>query len=181
MRKWMFAAVLAAAAVPVSAITIVPIPFSQLVDESSAVVYGRVSDVEGQWTADRHGIDSIVTVQALEYFKGEMGETVTVRTPGGQVGHVVNAVPGAPSLAAGDLVVLFLKTSGPSIPTITGLSQGIYRVVATGGEALVQPPLLDAGGAGLLVRGDQNRRAAPLSAFAAAVRGTSMASARVRR
>ncbi len=44
--------------------------FEQLVDEAAAVVYARVADVRGQWTADRQSIDSIITLEALQYMKG---------------------------------------------------------------------------------------------------------------
>ena len=41
---------------------------------------------------------------------------------------MVNIIPGAPKFAEGDQVVLFLKVDGPSIPIVTGTTQGVYRV-----------------------------------------------------
>ena len=113
---------------PLSALTVKPLSFEELVGESAAVVHGRVSDVRGQWTADRRGIESLVVVDAIDYLKGSWGEQVTVRVPGGQVGTFVNLIPGAPRFAEGDRVVLFLKANGPAVPVITGTSQGVYRV-----------------------------------------------------
>ena len=113
---------------PLSAITVKPLSFAELVDGSAAVVHGRVSAVHGQWTADRHGIDSLVSIDVIDYLKGGLGERVTVRVPGGQVGGMVNVIPGAPTFAEGDQVVLFLKVDGPSIPVVTGTTQGVYRV-----------------------------------------------------
>jgi hypothetical protein len=68
-------------------------------------------------------------------------------------------------------VVLFLKASGPSIPVITGTSQGLYRVTteAQSGAAMVVPPVVEAG-APITPRGDLARRPLSLSAFADAVR-----------
>jgi hypothetical protein len=158
-----------ACGLPVSALTVKPLTFPELVHESAAVVHGRVAEVRGQWTADRRGIESLVVVHAIDYLKGRWGGEVTVRVPGGQVGTFVNLIPGAPKLTAGDQVVLFLKADGPSMPVITGTSQGVYRVAADGsGGAMIVPPVVETGTA--TPRGDVNRRPLPLPAFVEAVR-----------
>jgi len=163
-------ACLTALSVPLSAITVTPLSFSELVAASTAVVRGRVSEVRGQWTADRRGIESLVTVDAVEYFKGDLGARVTVRVPGGQAGGFVNIIPGAPSFAEGDVVVLFLTASGPSMPVVTGTTQGVYRVARDLRtlRLVVVPPLIDAGPT-RLVRGDLERRPLSVEAFGAAV------------
>jgi hypothetical protein len=162
----------AALCAPLSAITVKPLSFTELVDGSAAVVHGRVSAVHGQWTADRHGIDSLVSIEAIDYLKGGLGERVTVRVPGGRVGGMVNLIPGAPTFAEGDLVVLFLKVDGPAIPVVTGTTQGVYRVITDprSGGRMVVPPLLDAPGGGAIVRGDLKRRPLSMDAFSAAVK-----------
>ena len=167
----------AALCAPLSAITVKPLSFSELVDGSAAVVHGRVSAVHGQWTADRHGIDSLVTIEAIDYLKGGLGERVTVRVPGGRVGGMVNLIPGAPTFAEGDQVVLFLKVDGPAIPVVTGTTQGVYRVTTDtrSGGLMVVPPLVDAAGGGAIVRGDLNRRPLSIDAFSAAVKGAQVA------
>jgi hypothetical protein len=48
--------------------------------------------------------------------------------PGGQVGRHQRIVIGAPRFDVGQRVILFLGTSGPSIPHVLGLSQGVYRI-----------------------------------------------------
>jgi hypothetical protein len=170
MRAIVIACVVAAG-LPLSALTVKPLSFPELVAESGAVVHGRVAEVRGQWTADRSGIESLITIDAINYLKGQWGEHVTVRVPGGQVGTFVNLIPGAPRLAEGDRVVLFLKASGPSIPVITGTSQGVYRVAmdAQSGTFMVVPPVVEAG-AVVTPRGDLARRPLSLPAFADAVR-----------
>lgn len=163
-------ACLVAASIPLGAITVKPLSFAELVHESTAVLHARVSDARGQWTADRSGIESLVTLEVLEYFKGGLGPRVTIRVPGGEAGGFVNIIPGAPRLQPADVVVLFLTASGPSIPVVTGTTQGVYRVSRdphTGG-LLVVPPLID-GGAPRLVRGDRDRRPLSINAFRAAV------------
>lgn len=172
MRRASIAALLAClwSAMPVGAITVVPMTFEQLVAEAAAVVYARVGDVRGQWTADRRGIDSFVTLDALRYFKGDLGESVLLRLPGGEAAGRIHVIPGAPVLRRGDLVVVFLAAKGPAVPTALGLTQGIFRVVpGPQGAALVTPPPLKESRAGRIVRGDAARRALTLDAFGAHV------------
>src|SRR3954466_6580979 len=88
---------------PTLATTVAPLSFEQLVNASSAVVYGRVSDVRAQWTADRRFIESVVSVEVIKGMKGSAGETVEFTVPGGQVGRYLNVIPGAPVFVPGDL------------------------------------------------------------------------------
>lgn len=158
--------------VPARAITVVPVTFEELVADATAVVYARVADVEGRWTADRRGIESVVTLEALRYLKGDLGPAVAMRLPGGEAGGFVNLLPGAPVLHAGDLVMLFLVSRGPAIPVPVGLTQGVFRVKrdAGSGAVLVTPPPLKQSAAGRIIRGAADRRALTLDAFAAEVR-----------
>ncbi len=175
MRGFVIAC-LVALGVPISALTVKPLSFVELVQESSVVVHGRVAEVRGQWTSDRHGIESLVVVEVASYLKGDLGDQITVRVPGGRAGGFVNIIPGAPRFAEGDRVMLFLKTSGPSVPVITGTSQGAYRLrtdTATG-ATLVVPPVIE-GTTPPTPRGDLSRRPLSLAAFAAAVRNAEAA------
>ena len=157
-------------AIPAFATTVVPLSFEQLVNESSAVVFGRVADVRSQWTADRRFIESVVSIEVLKGMKGGAGETLAFTVPGGQVGRYLNVIPGAPVFAPGDLAVFFLTTRGPRLPVTTGLTQGIYRVRrdASSGALLVMPPIVDT--TGPIVRGDVRRKPLSLAAFEGTVR-----------
>jgi hypothetical protein len=170
---WPVAAVLSAflLAADVRAITVVPMTFEQLVDEAAAVVYARVRDVHGQWTDDRRGIDSIVQMDALRYFKGDLGARVPLRLPGGEAGGRLHVLPGAPVLRDGDLVVVFLAARGPAIPTALGLGQGIFRVATdrATGAALVTPPPLKASDLGRVLRGAADRRSLTIDEFSSHV------------
>lgn len=172
MKHVFSATVLVAALVaPARAITVIPLTFEQVLAESSAVVYARVADVRGRWTLDRRAIESVVTLEALRYFKGDLGRTLTTRLPGGEAEGLINVLPGAPALREGDLVVLFLAARGPAIPVPVGLGQGVFRVAvdARTGQAVVTPPPLKASAAGRIIRGAADRRLLTLDAFAAAV------------
>lgn len=152
------------------ATTVAPLSFEELVSVSSAVVYGRVTDVRAQWTADRRFIESVVSVEVIKGMKGSAGETIAFTVPGGQMGRYLNVIPGAPVFAPGDLAVFFLTAHGARMPVTTGLTQGIYRVQrdASTGAMLVAPPVLDA--AGPIVRGDVRRKPVSLAAFEGSVR-----------
>lgn len=154
----------------IEATTVAPLSFEQLVSESSSVVYGRVSEVRSQWTADRRFIESVVSVDVIKGLKGGAGETISFTVPGGQVGRYLNVIPGAPAFVAGDLAVFFLTAHGPRLPVTTGLTQGIYRVQrdAASGALLVMPPIVDT--AGKVVRGDVRRKPVSLAAFEGSVR-----------
>ena len=147
------------------ATTVAPLSFEQLVSESSAVVYGRVSNVQSQWSADRRFIESIVSIEVIKGMKGGAGDTMSFTVPGGQVGNYLNVIPGAPTFTQGDLAVFFLTAHGPRLPVTTGLTQGIYRVQRDGssGAMVVMPPVIDT--VGRIVRGDVRRKPVSLATF----------------
>jgi len=80
-------------------------------------------------------------------------------------------VMGAPRFEVGQRVVVFLGVTGPQVPYILGLNQGVYRVdVDPSGQALVSPPPVMPGVTGPVVRGASSRQPAPLAAFEREVR-----------
>src|SRR5262245_49112342 len=171
MRRSVYACLICFAfVIPLSATTVVPLSFEQLVNESASVVYGRVVDVRAQWTDDRRFIESVVSIEILKGMKGTAHERISFTVPGGQVGRYVTVIPGAPVFAPGDMAVFFLTSRGARMPVTTGLTQGIYRVQrdSRSGDLLVTPPVIDA--PGRIVRGDVKRKPASLTSFEASVR-----------
>ncbi len=175
MRRILLTLFLALGAGPASATTLAPVDFAQLVTGARAVVYGRITDVRTVRDDGRRTVETHVTLEARDYYKGNLGPIVTFMVPGGALGRYRTVYVGAPRFRAGDDVVLFLNAQGPALPWVSGLSQGVFRVRRTDqGEPLVTPPPLDAhvttGTASAIVRGDPARRPLPLAAFARAVR-----------
>ena len=121
-----FALLLAAA--PAGATVIAPAELGDVVSGSHVIVHGRVVEVRSMTTPDRRSIFSLVTLRVDEALKGRPGRTVTFRVPNGQVGRYRRIVVGAPEFAMGDEVVVFLQGQAPQVPTLFGLSQGVYRV-----------------------------------------------------
>jgi hypothetical protein len=132
-----------------------------------------VVDVQSGLTGSRRTIESLVTVSVITALKGAPGRTVTFRVPNGQVGRYRRVLVGAPEFEEGDEVVVFLHGRAPAVPTLFGLSQGVYRVMRdAGARALVTPPPVMARGlaAERVVRGDPVRTAMPVDQFAREVR-----------
>jgi hypothetical protein len=150
----------------------------ELTTEARAVALGRVVAMEARWLDDRSGIETLVTLEVEAYAKGDLGRAVTLRVPGGQMGPYRSLMLGAPAFREGEDVVVFLGASGPAIPHLVGLAQGVYRVRADAatGERFVTPevvrmPGVEALQSARVVRGDGTRRPAPLAAFLDEVRG----------
>lgn len=171
------AALLAVPAVAVHATVYVAADLAGLTADARAVAHGRVVALSPQWVEDRRGIETLVTLEVEAYAKGDLGRTVTVRVPGGQMGPYRSIMLGAPTFAEGDEVVVFLGASGPAIPHLVGLAQGVFRVRtdAATGARLVTPEVVRLPGTSAvepvrIVRGDRTRRPVALAGFLDEVR-----------
>lgn len=84
-------------------------------------------------------IETRYELSAVTPIKGVMPSIVEVRVPGGVVGSRGLHVPGLPTLAVGDRMVLFLSQRSPQndwrLPV--GLARGAYRVVGGTGRSRV--------------------------------------------
>ena len=152
---------------------ILPADLATLVTGARAVVHGRVVAVEPRWVEGRRRIETLVTLRVEEYLKGNLGDEVTFKVPGGQMGPYRSFMVGAPTFAEGDEVVVFLNAQGPTIPWISGLNQGVFRVAENvSGVKMVLPGIsLAPGDEGRqLVRGDPARQRMALAAFALRVK-----------
>ncbi|HUU33988.1 MAG TPA: hypothetical protein VMW48_07975 [Vicinamibacterales bacterium] len=162
----------------VRALTVLPATFEELVRESAAVVHGRVRSVHAAWTTDRRTIQSTVTLDVADAFKGTATATATFVVPGGEAGGRILVVPGAPVFRAGDEVVVFLRGRAPLLPEPVGLSLGVYRVstaAAPGTSMVVPSPIHATAAPARVARGSSARRVRSLAAFAADVRAVGAA------
>jgi hypothetical protein len=153
---------------PASAVTVAPLSFGQLVNNSAAVILARVVTVRGEFIGGGRGIESVVTVNGLKELKGSAGETMQFTVPGGQAGRYLNVIPGAPTFTAGDLAVIFLTSRGARLPVTTGLTQGVFRVQSDGDRMMVMPPIVEA--SAQVSRGDVRRKPVSLATFETNVR-----------
>lgn len=175
MRRLLVLGVFALLPAALHATVILPIEFRELVATAPVIVHGQVVDVRAEWVDGRRSVETFVTLAVSEYLKGNLGERMTFRVPGGQLGRYRTIFVGAPEFHEGDEVVLFLKHSAPSYPYIVGLSQGAFRVVpepGTGRRVVTTPIVMGkgSGDAERIVRGDVTRKPLPIDSFRAAVR-----------
>jgi hypothetical protein len=175
MRSIALSFVLLFVTTPLHATVLLPIEFRELVTTAPVIAHGQVVDVHSQWIDGRRAVETFVTVEVADYLKGNLGDHVTFKVPGGQFGRYRTVFVGAPSFQNGDEVVLFLKSDGPSFPFIIGLSQGVYRVVTDtqSGLRIVTPPAVmgvTSAEPVRVVRGDPARKAVSFDRFRDAVR-----------
>src|SRR5687767_15921943 len=114
MRRFLGSLLFVGLSVALHATVIVPIEFRELVATAPGIVHGEVVDVRSRWVDGRRSLETFVTIAAAEYLKGNLGEHVTFRVPGGQLGRYRTVFVGVPEFRPGDEVVLFLKRAGPS-------------------------------------------------------------------
>ncbi len=109
----------------------------ELTTQANTIVIGRAIERQSRWV-DRDLL-TFVTVEVSETLKGAAAGTVTVALPGGIDARrkfpVAVTYPGAPAIAEGEEVVLFL-VDGQEISGaygVAGFSQGKYSVVEDAG------------------------------------------------
>jgi hypothetical protein len=153
------------------AMVVLPADLGTLSRQAGAIVRGRVSAVEFRWTDDRRRVETLVTLEVESQLKGGTGESVTFVVPGGRLGRYRSVMVGAPEFERDQRVIVFLGHTGPSLPFVLGLGQGVYRVVRSGTGWVVTPPALIATATPTrVVRGDPARRPLEIAAFEQQVR-----------
>jgi hypothetical protein len=172
LKAILIGGVLASAAVPAFATVVVPVDLGDLSRGALAIARGRVVALDARWTDNRRRVETLVTLEAETYLKGELGPLLQFRVPGGRLGRYRSVLVGAPEFEVGQRVVVFLSARGPELPYILGLGQGVFRIAPSGAGLVVTPPVIAPapGGPSSLVRGDPARRALPLAQFEQQVR-----------
>ena len=173
MKRIILAAVAGfVAAAPLHATVLISADLPELVSEAETIVQGRVVSAEPRAVPGSRRIETLVTLAADEYLKGDLGPRVVLRVPGGQVGTRRTVMVGAPTFRPGDRVVLFLGNAAPSLPWIVGLNQGVYRVKAaprsSGGKWSDEPQVVE--DQPTHVRSGTSGASVPLNAFKTRVR-----------
>jgi hypothetical protein len=154
-----------------SATVLVPTDLGELSRDARAIARGRIVAVDAQWTEGRRTIETMVTLQTETYLKGQLGDTVQFRVPGGVLGRFRNIVIGAPQFLVGQRVIVFLGAQGPTIPYVLGLNQGVFRLVQSDeGNWIVTPPEILPTMQGPIVRGNLSLRRATMADFERDVR-----------
>src|SRR5262245_50032468 len=131
----LLALVLAVLVSSVHATTLVTLSDDELVDRANVVIVGRATARQTVWVG--HDLITLVTVAVSESLKGSAPTTLTVALPGGidrqrKIPIEVSYV-GAPQIASGEEVLLFLESGHPHFPNafvVSGFSQGKVSIVS---------------------------------------------------
>jgi len=98
---------------------------ADLQDGASLIVSGTVSGMKSQWDETHSNIYTDVTVSVSSLAKGEAGNEIVVRVPGGEVGDVGQVVSDMPRFTLGEQTTLCLApTADPSVFEVYGGYQG---------------------------------------------------------
>ena len=110
----------------VTATTVVPPTFDQLVQQAELIFQGTVTDTKSVWEgedAQRH-IETYVTFQIADSVKGNAGSSYTIRMLGGTVGDESLVVTDAPKFQVG--IARFYSSN----TTTTSSSRSLVSVTA---------------------------------------------------
>jgi hypothetical protein len=138
------ALVLAGAALPVHALSVIAPTFDELVRESTQILRVEVISLSAQLDPSDSGpvIHTFVRCRVLRRLKGASTDgEITLRLQGGQVGALHMEVPGMPKFRAGERCLLFVTGNGTSACPLVGVMHGCYRLAsnpATGREQVLR-------------------------------------------
>jgi hypothetical protein len=116
--------------VRVTATSVIPPTFEELVQQAELIFQGTVTDVRSVWEgegAQRH-IDTYVTFQIDEKVKGEATSSYTIRMLGGTVGDETMEVTDSPKFKVGDREILFVEHNNEQFIPLVGIDHGHFRV-----------------------------------------------------
>jgi hypothetical protein len=119
-------ALFAVAVAPMAATTLARMSLDDLVHSAGAVARLRCVARETRW--DRGEIWTFTRFAVIESWKGSLPSHVTIRLLGGHVGDLTSIVPGVPRFALGDEAILFLETTHAGDFSVTGWTQGTFRI-----------------------------------------------------
>jgi len=118
----------------ITATTVIPPTFEQLVQQAELIFQGTVTDVRSVWEgegAQRH-INTYVTFQIGENMKGNAGSSYTIRILGGTVGDETMEVTDTPKFKMGDRDILFVEHNNDQFVPLVGINNGRFHVQRDG-------------------------------------------------
>ena len=135
--RWLTACcLLLAGGVTVSATSVVPPDFPQLVNESDYIVRAVVKSVTCEWRESqghRH-IFTLVELDVREVIAGQPPRPLILEMLGGKVGQEAMVIAGAPKFQIGDEDILFIQGNGQNISPLVAIMHGRYPVLKEKGS-----------------------------------------------
>ena len=99
-----------------------------LTQESTAVMYGKCSEVKSEWNQEQDIIYTYVTVKTEGYVKGDLGTETVITIPGGRVGDIIYEVSEMPVFETGEEVFTFIWKHPSGKNLVTGGYQGKLKI-----------------------------------------------------
>jgi len=133
------AALLLLAVPPGQATTLARLSLDDLVAASSVVARVHCLGNESRWEAGE--VWTFTSFDVVETMKGVAPRLLTVRLPGGRVGHLIATVDGVPRFRPGEDAILFLARTRAGDFSVISWVQGSFRIRRdphTGRESVTQ-------------------------------------------
>jgi hypothetical protein len=128
MFRGLIAAIIAVALAPLSlsATTVLPTSFDDLVREAATIVRAETTEVHSEWRDGAAGREIItkVTVQVQRSLKGNAPTTIELVFLGGTIGDTTLELSDRPRFAAGDQDFLFINNAGRPASPLVGFFAG---------------------------------------------------------
>ena len=99
-----------------------------LTQESTAVLYGKCSEVKSEWNEEQDIIYTYVTIRPEGYIKGDLGSETVITIPGGRVGDIIYEVSEMPVFEKGEEVFTFIWKHPSGKNLVTGGYQGKLQI-----------------------------------------------------
>src|SRR5579864_6564844 len=139
LRVGLKIAVLLCAAKSAHATTLARLSLDQLAGAADAVARVQCTGTESRWEND--AIWTVTTFSVVETLKGSLPPQISVRLPGGRVGHLTAAVDGTPTFNVTDEAIVFLEKSQAGGFSVAAWVEGTFRIgrdPRTGVETVTQ-------------------------------------------
>jgi hypothetical protein len=121
------------------ATTLARLSLDQLAAAADNVARVRCLSGESRW--ENGAVWTVTTFAVVETMKGNLPAQVSVRLPGGRVGHLTAAVDGTPKFNPGGEAIVFLERSRSGGFSVAGWVEGTFRISRdphTGSETVTQ-------------------------------------------
>ena len=121
------------------ATTLARLSLDQLARAADSVARVRCVSAVSEW--EDGSIWTVTTFDVVETIKGNLPARVSVRLPGGHVGHLTAMVDGTPKFTQGGSAIVFLERSQAGGFSVAGWVEGTFRLArdpSTGRETVTQ-------------------------------------------
>ena len=111
---------------PTRATTLARMSLAELARAADTIVQVRCVSAASRW--DSGTIWTFTEFEVVETLKGAPQQRISVRVPGGHVGHLAATIEAAPQFRPGEESVLFLEKTNAGDYSVTAWAEGTFRI-----------------------------------------------------